>query len=119
MLGYGQRKGEALLRVLLALSATLTTFAVVWLAQDWFNAILNKLPLTLGQPAGVAALLITLAALPFILLFNLLVLPGALVVFVLDPVCGCGIAVAAPVLIALAVLCGLAGGGLRFYRSSR
>ena len=106
------------MRVLLALAAALTTFAAAWLTQDWFNAILNKLPLTKG-PAGLTELLVTLAALPFILLFNMLALPGALVVAVLDPLCGCGLAVAAPVLIALAVLCGLASGGLRFYRNRR
>ena len=106
------------MRVLLALAAALTTFAAAWLTQDWFNAILNKLPLTKG-PAGLTEVLVTLAALPFILLFNMLALPGALVVAVLDPLCGCGLAVAAPVLIALAVLCGLAGGGLWFYRNRR
>ena len=74
--------------------------------------------LTVG-PAGLTEVLFTFAALPFILLFNMLVLPGALVVAVLDPLCGCGLAVAAPVLIALAVLCGLAGGGLWFYRNRR
>ena len=118
MLGTWAVEGRRVLRVLLALAAALTTFAVAWLTQDWFNAILNKLPLTKG-PAGLTEVLVTLAALPVILLFNMLALPGALVVTVLDPLCGCGLAVAAPVLIALAVLCGLAGGGLWFYRNRR
>ena len=117
-LGTWAVEGRHILRVLLALAAALTTFAAAWLTQDWFNAILNKLPLTKG-PAGLTEVLVTLAALPFILLFNMLALPGALVVTVLDPLCGCGLAVAAPVLIALAVLCGLAGGGLWFYRNRR
>ena len=47
------------MRVLLALAAALTTFAVAWLTQDWFNTILSKLPLTLGGPARVADLLVT------------------------------------------------------------
>jgi len=105
-------------RVLLALAAALTTFAVAWLIQDWFNTILSKLPLTLGGPATVTDLLVTLAAFPFILLFNMLSLPGALVVAELEPLCGCGIAVAAPVLVALAVLCGRTSGGLWLYRRS-
>ena len=63
-------------------------------------------------------LIVTLAAFPFILLFNMLSLPGALVVAVLEPLCGCGIAVATPVLMALAVLCGLTSGGLWLYRRS-
>ena len=103
------------MRVLFALAAALTTFAVAWLTQDWFNTILNKLPLSVG-PAGLTELLVTLAALPFILLVNILALPGSLVAAVLDPLCDCGVAVAAPVLIALAVICGLTGGGLWFYR---
>ena len=63
-------------------------------------------------------LLATLASLPFILLFNMLSLPGALVVAELEPFCGCGIAVAAPVFVALAVLCGPTSGGLWLYRRS-
>ena len=63
-------------------------------------------------------LLIILAAFPFILLFNILALPGAHVVAVLERLCGCGIVVAAPVLVALAVLCGLTSGGLWLYRRS-
>lgn len=106
------------MRVLLALAAALTTFAVAWLTQDWFNTILNKLPLTLGGPARLTELIVTLAAFPFILLFNILSLPGALVVAALEPLCGCGITVAAPVLMALAVLCVLTGGGLWLYRRS-
>ncbi len=46
----------------------------------------------------------------------ILALPGALAAAVLDPLCDCGVAVAAPVLIALAVICGLTGGDLWFYR---
>lgn len=103
------------MRVLLALAAALTTFAVAWLTEDWFNALLNELPLTKG-PAGLTEVLVTLAALPFILLFNLLVLPGTLVVDVLEPLCGCGRTAAAPVLIALAVTCGLTSGGLWLHR---
>ena len=61
-------------------------------------------------------LLVTLAAFPFILLFNMLALPGAHVVAVLEHLCGCGIAVAAPVFVALAVLCGLTSGGLWLHR---
>lgn len=106
------------MRVLLALAAALTAFAVAWLTQDWFNTILNKLLLTLGGPARVTDLIVTLAAFPFILLFNMLSLPGALIVAVLEPLCGCGIAVAAPVLMALAMLCGLTSGGLWIYRRS-
>lgn len=104
------------MRVLLALTAALITFAVAWLAQDWFNAILDQLPLTLGGPATATELLVTVAALPFILLFNILALPGALVVAVPDPFCGCGNAVAAPFLMALAALCSLTSGGLWIYR---
>lgn len=100
------------MRFLLALAAALITLAVAWLAQDWFNAILDQLPLTVRGPAAATDLLVTVAALPFILLFNVLALPGTLVVAVLDPFCGCGIAVAAPFLIALAALCGLTSGGL-------
>ena len=107
------------MRVLLALAAALTVTAVVWLVQDWINAALDKLPITFAESPSVTEVLGTLAAIPIILLFNMLVLPGALVVAVLDPLCGCGLAVAAPVLIALAVLCGLAGGGLWFYRNRR
>lgn len=59
-----------------------------------------------------------LGGVPFILLFNTLSLPGALVVAVLEPFCGCGVAVAAPVLVALAVLCGFTSGGLWLYRRS-
>ena len=107
------------MRVLFSLAAALTTSAVFWLIRDWLNAILNNLPLTKGQPAGVTEWLITLAAFPFILLFNMLAIPGALVTAVLEPVCGCGLALAAPLLIALALLCGLVGGVLRFCRISR
>ena len=103
------------MRVLLALTIALTIFAVVWLTQDWFNALLNQLPLTKG-PAGLTETLFTFAALPFILLFNILGTPGALVVAALEPLCGCGTAVAGPVLIALAALCGLTSGGLWTYR---
>ena len=103
-----------MLRVLLALAIALTVFAVAWLTQDWINAILNQLPLTKG-PAGLTETLFTFAALPFILLFNILVAPGALVVAVLEPFCGCGSAVAGPVLIASAMLCGLTSGGLWLY----
>ena len=46
----------------------------------------------------------------------MLSLPGALVVAVLEPFCG--VAVAAPVLVALAVLCGFTSGGLWLYRRS-
>ena len=91
------------MRVLLALAVALTTFAVAWLIQDWINAILNQLPITFGEPDSVTQGIITLVALPFILLFNMLWLPGALVG-------------GAPVLIALAVLCGLTSGGLWIYR---
>lgn len=63
-------------------------------------------------------MIVTLAAFLFILLFNMLALPGALVVAVLEPLSGCGIAFAAPVLMALAMLCGLASGGLWLYRRS-
>ena len=104
------------MRMLLALAPALTTFAVVWLIQDWLNALLNSLPITKGEFAGVSDLVVTLAALPFIILINILTIPGALVVTVLEPVCGCGVAAAAPVLIALAILCGLAGGGLWLHR---
>ncbi len=107
------------MRVLLALTAALTTFAVVWLIQDWINAVLNKLPITLGEFANVTELVVTLAALPITLLFNILVAPGALVVAALEPLCGCGTAVAGPVLIALAVLCGLTSGGLWLSRRRR
>ena len=108
------------MKVLFALTAALITFAVAWLTQDWFNAIQDQLPLTLGGPATATDLLVTLAALPFILLFNVLALPGALVVAVLDPFCGCGIAVAAAFFIALAALCGLTSGGLwRYHHRSR
>ena len=103
------------MRVLLALAAALTMFAAAWLTQDWFNALLDKLPLTVG-PAGLTEMLVTLVALPFILLFNVLILPGALVVAVLEPLCGCGLAVTGPVLIALAMLCGLTSGGLWLHR---
>lgn len=92
--------------------------AVAWLTQDWFNTILNKLPLTPGGLVRVTDFLVTLAAFPFILLFNMLALPGAHAVAVLEPFCGCGIAVATPILVALAVLCGLTRGGLWLYRRS-
>ena len=62
--------------------------------------------------------LLALAASPFILLFNMLPLPGALAVAVLEPFCGCAIVVAAPVFVALAVLCGLTSGDLWLYRRS-
>ena len=81
----------------------LTVFAVVWLSGDWFNSVLNNLPLTKGLEADLTGWLVTLAAIPFILLVNLLALPGALVG-------------GAPVLIALAVICGLMSGGLWLYR---
>ncbi|MYH60551.1 MAG: hypothetical protein F4148_01860 [Caldilineaceae bacterium SB0675_bin_29] len=106
------------MRVLLALAAVLTTFADAWLTQDWFDTTLSRLPLTLGEPARVTDLLVTLAAFPFILLFDMLSLPGALVVAVFEPFCGCGIAVAAPVFVALAVRCDLTSGGLWLYRRS-
>ena len=92
------------MRVLLPLAAALTVTAVVWLVQDWINAALNKLPITFAESPSVTEVLGTLAAIPIILLFNILALPGALVG-------------GAPVLIALAVLCGLTGGGLWLYRS--
>jgi len=66
----------------------------------------------------VTDLLATWAAFPFIFLFNMLSLPGAIVVAVFEPFCGCGIAVTAPVLVALALLCGLTIGGLWLYRRS-
>ncbi len=56
--GYGPQRRNVV-RVLLALAAALTTFAVAWLTQDWFNTILSKLPLTLGGPARVTDLLVT------------------------------------------------------------
>ena len=99
------------MRVLLALAIALTIFAVAWLTQDWFNALLNSQPLTF-ESGSVALGIATWALIPIILLFNLLWLPGGLVVAVLEPLCGCGHAVAGPVLIALAVLCGLTSGGL-------
>ena len=107
------------LQVLLALAVALTTFVIVWLIQDSITAILNKLPITLGEFANIPELLVTLAALPFILLFNMLALPGALVVSVSEPLCGCGTAVAAPILIALATLSGLTSGGLWLYRRGK
>ena len=72
---------------LLALATTLMTFAVVWLTQDWFNALLNELPLTHGGPASAAEMLVTLAMWPFILLFNLLAIPGVLVAAAFKPLC--------------------------------
>ena len=102
--------------MLLALAPALTTFAVVWLIQDWINALLNSLPITKGEFAGALDLVVTLAALPFILLVNILTIPGALAVTILEPDCGCGVATTAPVLIILAILCGLAGGGLWLHR---
>ena len=60
--------------------------------------------------------LLALAAFPFILLFNMLSLPGALAVAVFEPFCGCAIVVATPVFVALAVLCGLTSGDLWLYR---
>ena len=103
------------MRVLLALTIALTIFAVVWLAQDWFNALLNSSPITF-EPDSVALGIVTWALIPIILLFNMLALPGVLVVAVLEPLCGCGHAVAGPVLIASAMLCGLTSGGLWLYR---
>ena len=100
----------------MALASALTTFAAVWLIQDWINALLNSLPITKGEFAGASELVVTLAAIPFIILVNILAIPGALVVAVLEPICGCGVVAAAPVLIALAILCGLGGGGLWFHR---
>lgn len=107
------------MRILLALTAALIAFAVAWLTLDWYKATLDQLPLTIGGPASVTDVLVTVAALPFSLLFNILALPGALVVAVLDPFCGCGIAVAAPFLMALAALCRLTSGGLWIYRHCR
>ena len=102
------------MRVLLALTIALTIFAVAWLTQDWINALLNSQPLTL-ESGSVALGIITWIAIPIILLLNMLWLPGGLVVAVLEPLCGCGSAVAGPVLIALAMLCGLTSGGMWLY----
>ncbi|MXX24002.1 MAG: hypothetical protein F4Z82_00945 [Caldilineaceae bacterium SB0668_bin_21] len=105
------------MRVLLALAAALTTFAVAWLTQDWFNTILSKLPLTLGGPARVTDM-----SSPWRRSFHPLVQHPRTT---LRPhggraraLCGCGIAVAAQVLVVLAVLCGRTSGGLWIYRRS-
>ena len=103
------------MRVLLALTIALTIFAVAWLTQDWFNDLLNSQPFTL-EPGSVALGIVTWVSIPIILLLNMLWLPGGLVIAVLEPLCGCGTAVAGPVLIASAVLCGLTSGGLWLYR---
>ena len=99
------------MKVLFALAIALTIFAVAWLTQGWFNAFLDSPPITF-ESGSVALGIATWVLIPIILLFNILVAPGALVVAVLEPLCGCGTAVTGPVLIALAVLCGLTSGGL-------
>ena len=103
------------MRALLALAIALIIFAVAWLTQNWFNDLLNSQPFTL-ESGSVALGIVTWVLIPIILLFNILAAPGSLVVAVLEPLCGCGTAVAGLVLIASAVICGLTSGGLWLHR---
>ena len=100
-----------MLKVLLAPAIALTIIAVAWFTLDWLNAFLDSPPVTL-ESGSVALGITTWVLIPIIVLFNILAAPAALVVAVLEPICGCGTAVTGPVLIALAVLCGLTSGGL-------
>ena len=96
------------MRVLLILAVALTMSAVCWLITDWLNSALNLLPISLGPPDSFIEGVLSWLAVPIIILANIIGLIGLPGQFV-----------GAPVLIGLAVFCGLAGGGLRFYHSRR
>ena len=96
------------MRVLLILAVALTMSAGCWLITDWLNSSLNLLPISLGPPYSFIEGLLSWLGIPIIILVNIIALPGLPGQFV-----------GAPVLIGLAALCGLAGGGLRLYHSHR
>ena len=96
------------MKILLGLAVTLTVSAGFWLIQEWLNDAMNLLPITLGPPDNFIEGVLSWLAVPIIILANIIGLIGLPGQFV-----------GAPVLIGLAVFCGLAGGGLRFYHSRR
>ena len=69
--------------LLLAVSVSLAVSAFVWIIQDWINAILNELPITVGEFSNAVDAVVTALAIPVIILFNLLILPA----FLLEGVC--------------------------------